>query len=524
MKNPLAGCTHERVYQDLKGFSKNGDNFCKQLLSVLEQRADLEITYAKGLEKLAKKLTKVLDKMKVNYVCSAWLCVSEGMKSASDLHSKLGRAIQMEAINPTNCILEQHEKRKKALDNTVEKAADVVLRNWRQQMKAKKKLKELTRDHEVLFRATESSQQLASPKTKKKLLRSLEKSAVKLAKDDEDYYAKNLAACETRLRWETALENCHQSILNLEKERLGLLCNMLNQYNQHLSSFGQSLIECHTRIRRAVSEVDTEKDTQKLLEEMAMPTAEEKSEFLLADYYEEDSASLIEKDRRQESIKAKVLRVQKDLEKALQDKTGLERMLQAYTQTPQFSDTKNQQDITEQLDETTLKVGLLQATHYKLASVLAEIEQKPKPRQPWNDCISKWKEKDSMHSSVQIACPLKMKRSRRTLSMIAAATEAETNPSPQQATVTNSKPTTSLHPENGNVLNSTCTALYDYQAKSGGELCLKKGDVIVIQEKEEDGWWYGSLNGKEGIFPATYVEENPPSMDETLTIDEGTAL
>lgn len=50
------------------------------------------------------------------------------------------------------------------------------------------------------------------------------------------------------------------------------------------------------------------------------------------------------------------------------------------------------------------------------------------------------------------------------------------------------------------------------------------GDVIIIQEKEEDGWWYGSLNGKEGIFPATYVEENHPSMDETLSIDEGTSL
>lgn len=41
---------------------------------------------------------------------------------------------------------------------------------------------------------------------------------------------------------------------------------------------------------------------------------------------EEDSASLIEKDRRQEAIKAKVLRVQKDLEKALQDKTGCYRL------------------------------------------------------------------------------------------------------------------------------------------------------------------------------------------------------
>ncbi|KAJ6660784.1 hypothetical protein lerEdw1_017410 [Lerista edwardsae] len=158
-------------------------------------------------------------------------------------------------------------------------------------------------------------------------------------------------------------------------------------------------------------------------------------------------------------------------------------MLQAYTQTPQFSDAKNQKDITEQLDE------------------------------------------DCMHSSVLITCPLKRKRSQRTLSMRAAATEAETNPSTQPATMSNSKPTTSSYTENGEGLYSTCTALYDYQAKSRDELCLRKGDVIIIQEKEADGWWYGSLNGKEGIFPATYVaEENPPSMDKTLSIDEETSF
>lgn len=37
---------------------------------------------------------------------------------------------------------------------------------------------------------------------------------------------------------------------------------------------------------------------------------------------EEDSTSLIEKERRQAAIKTKVLRLQKDLEKALQDKRG----------------------------------------------------------------------------------------------------------------------------------------------------------------------------------------------------------
>ncbi|XP_061464561.1 nostrin [Rhineura floridana] len=520
MKNPLEGCTYDKAYQDLKRFSKNGDNFCKQLLSLLQQRADLEITYGKGLGKLANKLTKALDKMKANYICSAWLCVSEEMKSASDLHRKLGKSIQAEAINPTNHILEEHEKRKKALDNTAVKAEDTVISNWRQQIKAKKKLKEMTKNHEALFRETESSQPLASPKTKKKLLRNLEKSATKLAKDDEDYYKKNVVACETRLKWETILENCHQSVLELEKERLHLLCNTLNRYSLHLSSLGQNLSACHAKLHNAVSEVDADKDTQILVEEMSMPATETKLEFLLTDYYEEDSTSLIEKERRQASIKAKVLRLQKDLEKALQDKTGLERMLKAYTESPQFSDAKNQYDITEQLDETSLKVILLQANHFKLASVLAEIEQKPKPTEPWNNRVSKWKEKDCVHNSLVITCPVKMERFKRTLST-RVSSEVGTNASCVPATVRNSRlPATTLQPENGDSVCGMCMALYDYHAEREDELCLNKGDMIAIHEKEEDGWWYGSLNGEKGIFPATYVKEFIPSTDKSLTVDE----
>uniref|UniRef100_A0A8D2LW38 Nitric oxide synthase trafficking n=1 Tax=Varanus komodoensis TaxID=61221 RepID=A0A8D2LW38_VARKO len=39
----LTSCPYDRAYQDLKGFSKNGDHFCKQLLSILQQRFDLHL-------------------------------------------------------------------------------------------------------------------------------------------------------------------------------------------------------------------------------------------------------------------------------------------------------------------------------------------------------------------------------------------------------------------------------------------------------------------------------------------------
>lgn len=52
-----------------------------------------------------------------------------------------------------------------------------------------------------------------------------------------------------------------------------------------------------------------------------------------------------------------------------------------------------------------------------------------------------------------------------------------------------------------------CRALYIYEARLNDELTLSPGDIINIHEKQEDGWWAGDLDGRYGIFPASYVEE-----------------
>jgi len=55
----------------------------------------------------------------------------------------------------------------------------------------------------------------------------------------------------------------------------------------------------------------------------------------------------------------------------------------------------------------------------------------------------------------------------------------------------------------------TCTALYDYKASQPEDLSIFAGDVInVIQRDDGSGWMKGELNGKEGIFPASYVRVN----------------
>ncbi|KAG6037773.1 hypothetical protein E4U41_004754 [Claviceps citrina] len=54
----------------------------------------------------------------------------------------------------------------------------------------------------------------------------------------------------------------------------------------------------------------------------------------------------------------------------------------------------------------------------------------------------------------------------------------------------------------------TVTALYDYSAQADGDLSFRAGDVIEIVSRtpNENEWWTGRLNGKEGQFPGNYVQ------------------
>ncbi|CAB3978860.1 DNA mismatch repair Msh2-like [Paramuricea clavata] len=50
-----------------------------------------------------------------------------------------------------------------------------------------------------------------------------------------------------------------------------------------------------------------------------------------------------------------------------------------------------------------------------------------------------------------------------------------------------------------------CVILYDYDAKSPGDLSIKAGQRVTVINSSSIDWWEGSYKGKVGFFPASYA-------------------
>lgn len=52
-------------------------------------------------------------------------------------------------------------------------------------------------------------------------------------------------------------------------------------------------------------------------------------------------------------------------------------------------------------------------------------------------------------------------------------------------------------------------AQYDFTAETDGDLAFQQGAVILITERVDAEWCRGRLDGREGLFPAAFVEPCP---------------
>ncbi|KAF0297099.1 Nostrin [Amphibalanus amphitrite] len=522
-------------FEELRKYIKHGGDFCKELASILQERSDLEVTYARGLQKLAAKLLKA-SRDGLGSVNQAWQRVGTEMEHQADIHKTLAVTYTEELVKPLRGLLESQHKARRTVETNVDKTAK-NLAEWRSaEAKAKKLSYQCARENE---RAEEQALEarLAYDSARKdagKVESRRQKTENALAKADTEYYNFCLRSERARLEWETALNKGSQCFQRLEEERLTRLRAALQAYHQSLAELAPKIAQSASRLSEPVSGADVSQDVQTVLQ---VKRPDQPAEQLLPDFYAEDMTNAMNRDRRKKALEQFARLLEQDVGRERRGKSGVENLAKAMKESPQFSTESSQKDVKEKLQHLRSTLAYLEASRFKVQAALAETEGQPRPQHPLSRHIQQLKDRQGMVQSVlRVPNWVNLESSSSSPNQSPAwsadrdrgtadgtsqrppsdSDELGTEDSPPESTpasAVTSLPTAELtcdpvkDPPEGAPCRDRYQAIYDYKANMNDELTIRAGDVIEVHDRQPDGWWLGELRGTIGIFPATYVRQ-----------------
>ncbi|XP_017083853.1 uncharacterized protein LOC108116448 isoform X1 [Drosophila eugracilis] len=399
-------------FEELRRYVKQGGDFSKELIFVLQERADSELIYSKSLSKLANKLNKAGREIPGS-VADAWRGVATEMESRSDIHRQLAASLTDELVKPLKTVVEGHHKARKAVESNVDKAAR-VLGEWRaSEAKAKKASHTAARENEKLQDAMLDVRIQKSPsiallhqgpnkQAAEKELKSAEKDCVKLdnkrkkaeeavKRADVEYYTLCVRAERARVDWEMAVLRGSAQLQSSEQQRLGNMHNFAQQYARLISDMNPILGGLSTRLQPQLEACNVAKDMQVVRH--IRRNSEGPSEQLLPDFYCEHTTLAMNRERRKHALIKLLQLVKTDLERERRSRDGLRGLSQSLNH-------QEHQNITDKLYHIRSMLTYLEGARLKLHSALLELDHKPRTNHPLAQHIQITRDRTGLQQSI----------------------------------------------------------------------------------------------------------------------------
>ncbi|CAL1287987.1 unnamed protein product [Larinioides sclopetarius] len=280
--------------------------------------------------------------------------------------------------------------------------------------------------------------------------------------------------------------------------------DFVQKYTNHYSQMGPALTQCSERLKTTVGSIEVSADIQKLIETRG--TGQNVPEQFLPDFYAENLSYEMKKERRKEILQRFLSLLKHDLELERKGKQGVENLAKVFQETPTFGDADAQQDVFEKLQHMRAMLTYLEATRFKMQCTLAELDGRNKPTHPLINHME-IKNKQGMNQTI-LKIPHWVRMERRNSGSSGSGSNDSHDIDISQVQDAPDDLYANVPARTNGVSSITqCRALYEYEAKLSDELSLQPGDIIILVQKTDDGWWQGELNGNVGVFPSTYVEE-----------------
>ncbi|XP_024888824.1 uncharacterized protein LOC112465493 [Temnothorax curvispinosus] len=545
-------------FEDVRRYVKQGGDFCKELASILHERAELEATYAKGLSKLSSKLTKACAKDQGGNsnggVNEAWRCVGEEMEAAAEAHRLWGIALSEQLAKPLRVgVAETQGRSRKSIENSVDKASK-SLQEWRGvTAKSKKQSFACARENErlqdlarlqTIGQSQQSNNRSSSHQMTEKEASKLEarrrKAEDSSRRADTEFYTVSVRAERARLEYESTMRKGAKQMELLEEERLSALKDLANVYLTHLQALAPRLQQSVDRLLTPVRSCNVSQDLEILKNLVRRMDNHDvtNAEQLLPDFYAEHVTLAMNRERRKQALVRVLHLIRQDLERERRGREGLETLHRAFVKTPAFAADESTQNVTDKLHHMRSMLLYLEAARYKVGGTLAEVEGSKRSKHPLSEHIlvsrdkqglqqsvlkiPSWTKNESFEiqdSDVELEMHLTKDQNAETRDWAdRTAGDGNSENPPDEDDFSDFDEFSSHSEDNNNQIDGTevatakterteqCRAIYQYSANLNDELSLSPGDLITVHQKQPDGWWIGECRGRTGIFPATYVQ------------------
>ncbi|CAK8672395.1 unnamed protein product [Clavelina lepadiformis] len=544
-------------FEELKRYSRQGTEFGREIVNILNERAQLEQYYAKGLRRLGQRISKATSLLLGSGLTNAWKTVGVEMEKEAELHNETGQFLIEDCIKPLSMLTEKQVKPRRMMEQQVEGTGKTWTDRYNEHQKVKRRLHTIIRENESMIDQIHGPRPKTDKDQQKLVAKQLKQEEI-VFRADAEYYNSLIQLERSRQDFESASFECCDAFEDMDGDRFRELSRVLRKYADNLYEIPSRMKTMCRTIDDATENLSATKEVSVVSEKLrgAPYTAEQ----LLCDYYQENFSCQMSIDRRRASVSKLLERYICDSQKERQHRDGLVRLEKV-----------SNDDLTTKLEQSSALLMFFDVIRYKLGCTLASLDGNAQPQHPLANNIEHHTDKQGIIYSMLRLQPgeadEKMKNSNKSRSSKTKSTKSHAptphsssssshtkkkssdsdrrhssdrrnGTAPSSAKKHSSNPIESRNSSSGESKKHSfsseesskytippatltppdshtsvdadelcrCVAIYDYAATREDELSIHEGDVIKVFEKGADDWWRGEVNGKVGLFPANYVD------------------
>ncbi|CAI4230422.1 unnamed protein product [Auanema sp. JU1783] len=256
---------------------KKNNESLKEIVSILEEKANLDFHYSKALKKLSARLHKITHGAK-SEIDHGWTTVAEQFDVHATIHNNLGSAMTDDVIQPLRSVQQGHQRTIRAAEMFVEKETHKLKNKKEDTNRIKKNLYEAARQLEKVEYAAEQDSITSNkiPTRRQKL----HDQVVNL----EDVYISDTIDMEKQRRvTENVLRKGVESLELVERQRLVHCQAALGRYQKKIEQLAPNLQQMFERFSNNLDLAVSAQASDYI--EMLQPTTVAVNQVVLADLY-----------------------------------------------------------------------------------------------------------------------------------------------------------------------------------------------------------------------------------------------